>query len=82
MRPEVAWLLLALISAAAFGQQPQATIRVEVTAESAPVQGAEVTVNGKSVRTGQDGAATIGAPPGEVKISVTNWSCARQLRKR
>jgi outer membrane receptor for ferrienterochelin and colicins len=71
MRPEVAWLLLALISAAAFGQQPQATIRVEVTAESAPVQGAEVTVNGKSVRTGQDGAATIGAPPGEVKISVT-----------
>jgi outer membrane receptor for ferrienterochelin and colicins len=71
MSREVAWLLPAVIAAAAFGQQPQATIRVEVTAESAPVQGAEVTVNGKSVRTGPDGSATTVAPPGEVKISVT-----------
>ena len=47
MRREVAWFLPAVIAAAAFGQPPQATIRVEVTAESAPVQGADVTVNGK-----------------------------------
>jgi outer membrane receptor for ferrienterochelin and colicins len=71
MRREVARHLLAVIAAAAFGQQPQATIRVEVTAESAPVQGADVTVNGKSVRTGQDGSATAVAPPGGMKISVT-----------
>ena len=71
MRREVAWLLPAVIAAAAFGQQPQATIRVEVTAESAPVQGADVTVNGKSVRTGQDGSATTVAPPGTIKVSVT-----------
>src|SRR5260370_32000263 len=65
-----AWLC-AVIAAAAFGQPPQATIRVEVTAESAPVQGAEVMVSGKSVRTGPDGSATTVAPPGEVKISVS-----------
>jgi outer membrane receptor for ferrienterochelin and colicins len=70
MSRDVAWLLPAIIAAAAFGQ-PQATIRVEVTAESVPVQGADVTVNGKSVRTGQDGSATINAPPGDMKISVT-----------
>jgi hypothetical protein len=37
---------------------------------TAPLQGAEVTVNGKSVRTGQDGSATTIAPPGDVKVSV------------
>src|SRR5438270_7427914 len=71
MRRQGAWLLPVVIAAAAFGQEPQATIRVEVTAASEPVEGAEVTVNGKSVRTGQDGAATSVAPPGEVKVSVT-----------
>jgi outer membrane receptor for ferrienterochelin and colicins len=35
------------------------------------VQGAEVTINGKSVRTGQDGTATAVTPTGDVKISVT-----------
>ena len=70
-RHEVAWLLPAVFAAAALGQQPQATIRVEVTAESAVVQGAEVTINGKSVRTGQDGTATAVAPAGDVKIGVT-----------
>jgi len=71
MRREAAWLLPALIAAAAFGQPPQASIRVEVTAESAPVQGAEVTVNGKSLRTGQDGSATTAVPAGDVKVIVT-----------
>ncbi len=71
MRDEVAWLLAAVIAVVAFGQQPQATIRVEVSAQSVPVQAADVTVNGKSVRTGQDGTATTVAPLGDVKVSVT-----------
>ena len=70
MRREVGWLL-PVIAAAAFGQAPQATIRVEVTAESVPVQGAEITVNGKSVRTGQGGSATMATPVGDVKVSIT-----------
>ena len=71
MRRQGAWLLPAVIAAAAFGQEPQATIRVEVAAASEPVEGAEVTVNGKSVRTGQAGTATTVVPPGDVKVSVT-----------
>jgi len=71
MRIEVAWLIVTITAATAFGQQPQATIRVEVTAQSVPVQAAEVTVNGKSVHTGQDGTATTIAPLGDVKVSVT-----------
>jgi len=56
---------------AALGQQPQATIRVEVTAEAAPVQGADVTIKGKSVRTGPDGSVTTNAPLGDIKVGVT-----------
>src|SRR5436305_2771159 len=70
MSRQGAWLLPVVIAAAAFGQEPQATIRVEVTAASEPVEGAEVTVNGKSVRTGQDGAATTIVPAGDVRVSV------------
>jgi iron complex outermembrane receptor protein len=57
--------------AVAFGQQPQATIRVEVTAEGAPLQGAAVAVNGRSLLTGADGSARIGTPLGETRVSVT-----------
>jgi len=64
-------LTLLAIAAAAFAQQPQATIRVEVTAESIPIQGAEVTVNGKSVRTDQNGSAMAVAALGDTKIQVT-----------
>jgi len=71
MRSEIAWLVTAVVAARAFGQEPQATIRVEVTAESIPVQAADITVNGKSVRTGPDGTATTVAPLGDVKVSVT-----------
>jgi len=71
MRRKVAWLVPAVIVAAAFGQPPQATIRVEVTAESVPVQGAEITVNGKSVRTGQGGSATMATAVGDVKVIIT-----------
>lgn len=65
------FLLAAVIASTAFGQQPQATIRVEVTAESAAVQDAGVTVNGKSARTGRDGTVSMVAPLGEVRVSVT-----------
>src|ERR1051325_8837344 len=71
MRSEIAWFVAATVAATAFGQEPQATIRVEVTAESIPVQAADITVNGKSVRTGPDGTATTVAPLGDVKVSVT-----------
>ena len=71
MKHRFAWLLPAVLAAASFGQEPRASIRVEVTAESAPVEGADVTVNGQFVRTGQDGSATIVAPLGDVRVSVT-----------
>jgi hypothetical protein len=71
MRSKVSWLVAAIIVATAFGQDPQATIRVEVTAESVPVQAADVTINGKSVRTGQDGTVTLVALLGDVRISVS-----------
>jgi len=70
MKREIAWLL-AIVTASALGQQPQATIKVEVTAESVPVQGADVTVNSKSALTGQDGSATVVAALGDTKITVT-----------
>ena len=71
MRCRGSWLLPAVLAAAAFGQESPVTMRVEVTAASAPVEGAEVTVNGKSVRTGRDGTATTVVPSGDVKVSVT-----------
>ena len=53
MRDKLA-LLVMLGATAALAQSPQATIRVEVSSASAPVQDAEVSANGKMVRTGQD----------------------------
>ncbi len=55
----------------ALAQEPRATIRIEVVAESAPVEGAEVRLNGVSMRTGPDGAASGTSPLGRVKIGVT-----------
>ena len=64
--------VLFIVGAAfAVAQQPQATIRVEVTAKSAPVQDAEVTVNGKQARTGPDGVAILPSELGHVDIGVT-----------
>jgi iron complex outermembrane receptor protein len=70
MKREIAWLPAA-VAASALGQEPQANIRVEVTAESVPVQGANVTVNSKSALTGQDGSATVASALGDTKIIVT-----------
>ena len=52
-------VLLMLGAALAVAQAPKATIRVEVTSESGPVQDAEVTANGKEARTGQDRVAVL-----------------------
>jgi outer membrane receptor for ferrienterochelin and colicins len=53
-----------------WGQEQQASVRVEVTAESAPVQGATVTINDKVVRTSADGTAIATSPLGNVKVTV------------
>ena len=64
-------LLLILAAAAALAQPPQATIRVEVTSDSAPVPDAEVTANGKQARTGRDGIAVLAIGFGHVDVVVT-----------
>jgi iron complex outermembrane receptor protein len=55
----------------ALAQQPQVTIRVEVTSDSAPVSDAEVTANGKQARSGPDGVAILPAELGHVDVAVT-----------
>jgi outer membrane receptor for ferrienterochelin and colicins len=63
-------VLFMVVAALALAQQPQATIRVEVSSKSAPVQDAEVTVNGKQVRTGLDGVAVLPSELGHVDVVV------------
>src|SRR4051794_29092556 len=70
---QAVWVLPTVILAAAFGQQRQATIRVEVTAKAIAVAGADVTIGTRSIRTGEDGSATITATPGDLKISITKY---------
>jgi iron complex outermembrane receptor protein len=53
------------------GQEPRATIRVEVRAESGPVAGAQVLLNGVPLQTDVNGIATGSTVLGEVKIGVT-----------
>ena len=60
-----------LVLAAAAAPAQQATIRVEVTSESAAVPDAEVTANGKQARTGPDGAAVFASEFGHVDVVVT-----------
>lgn len=54
-----------------FAQTPQATIRVEVTSGSGPVQAAEVKLNGQKTRTGPDGIASASVPLGTMKVAVS-----------
>ena len=62
---------LLTFGAAALAQAPQATIRVEVTSESAPLRDAEVTANGQQTRTGLDGVALLTTSLGRVEVVVT-----------
>jgi outer membrane receptor for ferrienterochelin and colicins len=50
--------------------QERATIRVEVRAESSPVAGAQVTVNGVRTHTGRDGIVVTPAALGRVQVEV------------
>jgi outer membrane receptor for ferrienterochelin and colicins len=52
-------------------QDPGATVRVEVTAKSAPVAGASVTVNGRTAQTDRGGLAVLPAAIGRVEIAIT-----------
>src|ERR1700686_900273 len=63
-------ILLMLGATAALAQTTQPTIRVEVSSDSAPVQDAEGTANGKQARTGQDGVAVLVTEFGHVDIAV------------
>src|SRR5690348_15185892 len=63
--------ILLMLGAAALAQPPQATIRVEVRSETAPVQDAEVTVDGRQARTGPDGVAVLPSELGHVDVVVT-----------
>lgn len=65
--------LLIAIAATAPGlsQQPRATLRIEVQADSTPVEDAEVRVNDLLLRTGRDGVATGSMALGRVKVTVT-----------
>lgn len=69
MRTAFAILLLCAFSTA-FGQSAQPTIRVEVKSDSGPVSNAVVTANGKSVSTGQDGAAVLPSELGQIAVDV------------
>jgi outer membrane receptor for ferrienterochelin and colicins len=70
MRDKLAFLVM-LRATTALAQPPQATIRVEVSSASAPVQDAEVSANSKKARTSQDGVAVLGIGLGHVEVVVT-----------
>lgn len=59
-------VLLMLGIAAVLAQPPQATVRVEVTSDGAPVPDADVTANGKQAKTGPDGVAVFAIDLGHV----------------
>ena len=59
-----------LIASIAFSQDRPATVVVHVTADSAPVKDAIVTVNGTVVATDVQGIAHAGASVGKVQVSV------------
>jgi iron complex outermembrane receptor protein len=64
-------LVLALASVVfAWAQDRPATIRVEVTAEGAPVEGAVISVGSATAATGSTGAVTLPAALGTVEILV------------
>lgn len=64
-------LILGLAAVAIFAQAPQATVRVEVTSETGPVQAAEVKLNTQKAQTGLDGVATATVPLGPLKVAVS-----------
>jgi outer membrane receptor for ferrienterochelin and colicins len=59
-----------LIAGMTLAQEPQATIRVEVTANSAAVAGATVTIDGKAIQTDANGVAVAPSALGTVDVKV------------
>ena len=53
------------------GQNQEARLRVEVTSESRPVEGADVTVNDITLKTGPEGRVTAPIALGNIRITVT-----------
>ena len=70
MRKRLATLLI-IVATAALGQVPLPSIRVVVKTDADPVSDAEVTANGRSVHTGQDGMAVLPTVLGQAEVSVT-----------
>ena len=54
-----------------FAQTPQATVRIEVSANGGPVPSAAVQLNGQTLQTEADGVATVVVPLGSMKITVS-----------
>src|SRR5262245_17714645 len=65
--------LVALFAAAVslFAQGSQPSVRIEVTAEDSPVQGATVKLNGQVLQTGIDGIAVATVPLGPLKVELS-----------
>ena len=61
-----------VFGASILAQEQQATIRVEVTSESLPIEDAVVTINGRAVRTGKDGIASTSIALGTVQVQAAN----------
>ena len=65
------FLILGMAAFGLLGQAPQATVKVEVTSESGPVQAAKVELNGQATRTGSDGVASASVPLGPIEVAVS-----------
>jgi outer membrane receptor for ferrienterochelin and colicins len=60
----------ALLLVAVLQQLPSTVIRMEVTSDGHPIPGAQVVVDGRTVRTAADGRATLQVAAGSVIITV------------
>jgi len=68
IRVALALIVAVTWTAGVFAQQ--ASVRVEVRSNAAPVRDAEVVVNGATVRTDSQGTVVIAVPPGRVEVTV------------
>lgn len=63
-------ILLIALAITAMAQALQPTLRVEVRTDAGPVEDAEVTANGHTAQTGQDGVAVLPVTLGRIQINV------------
>jgi len=62
---------LAAVPPAFFAQPPSGQVRVVVRSEGGPVPGATISVEERSVESGEDGAVVLAVPAGAVHVVVT-----------